>query len=164
MGVKNRDGLTPKRAEFARLVAEGKTLREAYRKAFSAGRMQEKTIDRKAGELMKDARVKAKVEKIRARIEEKAERESVMSCTEVLHELSMIASGKGEYPVYGLDGKLLGNRPASMSARLRSLELLARSHGAFTERVNVTSTEPFKVTITTLPEEKSENTNEEASK
>ena len=63
--------LTPKQESFAQAVVSGMTQSDAYRSAYSAGKMKAETIQRKACELMKDGKITARVEELRKPVVEK---------------------------------------------------------------------------------------------
>ena len=65
--------LTPKQEKFAREVASGKTQADAYRAAYSAGKMADKTVIEAASRLMADSNISARVEVIRKPITERAQ-------------------------------------------------------------------------------------------
>ena len=53
-------GLTPKQEKFTQELVAGKSQREAYKAAYNAANMKDETIDRKACELFKNGKVKAR--------------------------------------------------------------------------------------------------------
>ena len=57
--------LTPKQESFAQNVASGKTQADAYRAAFSAGKMKPETIQQAASRLMANSKVSARVTELR---------------------------------------------------------------------------------------------------
>lgn len=63
--------LTAKQEAFAQAVADGKTQSDAYRSAYSASKMADKTVWVKASELMADGKVSARVGELRAALAEK---------------------------------------------------------------------------------------------
>ena len=56
--------MTAKEETFARAVAEGRTLRDAYRGAYDMSRMKEGTVDRKAQEVLHKPHVAAYVARL----------------------------------------------------------------------------------------------------
>ena len=65
--------LTPKQEKFAREVASGKTQADAYRAAYSAGNMTDKTVIEKASRLMAQGNIRARVGEIQKPITERAQ-------------------------------------------------------------------------------------------
>ena len=63
-------GLTPQQEAFARAVASGKSLSDAYRDAYHSDRMKPATINRRASELMAHGKVTARVAELRAELAE----------------------------------------------------------------------------------------------
>lgn len=64
--------LTPKQEKFAQCVADGMTQADAYRAAYSAGKMKAETVQNKAHVLMKDGEVAARVDSLRTALADKA--------------------------------------------------------------------------------------------
>lgn len=126
--------LTNKQEAFVLALIEGKSQREAYRSAYKADRMKEKTIDEKASRLFAEDKVRARFEELQAKVREKAEQRSVASAVEVLEELSDIGFGRKEYPSYDMFGNKFDRYP-SVTQRTKALELLGKKYGLFTERV-----------------------------
>ena len=65
--------LTPKQEKFAREVASGKTQADAYRAAYSAGKMSDKTVHEAASRLMADSKISTRVKEIQKPITERAQ-------------------------------------------------------------------------------------------
>lgn len=57
--------LTGKQEAFAQAIADGKTQADAYRTAYAAEKMADKTIWEKASALMADGKVSARVDELR---------------------------------------------------------------------------------------------------
>lgn len=57
--------LTPKQEAFCQAMLTAKDQSEAYRKAFSAGKMKPATVHSKASILMADGKVRARIEELR---------------------------------------------------------------------------------------------------
>lgn len=150
VGVKDKDGLTPAMSSFCEALVASDDVCGAYRAAYNAGRMKEATVRRKAYELLQNPKVAARMEKLKEKVRKTSEAAAVMSRVEVLQELTRIAGGTGVYPVYGTDGEELVPRPASLSQRLKALELLGKHHQIFTESVKIGTEKPFEVNITVL--------------
>ena len=64
--------LTPKQEKLAQCVADGMTQADAYRAAYSAGKMKAETVQNKAHVLMKDGEVAARVDSLRTALADKA--------------------------------------------------------------------------------------------
>lgn len=63
--------LTSKQEAFAQAIASGKSQADAYRLAYSAGKMADATIWSKASVLMADGKVTARVAELRKQLENK---------------------------------------------------------------------------------------------
>jgi len=88
--------LTPKREAFANAVASGMTQADAYRHAFSAGKMQDATIHKRASELMTDGEVAGRVAELRKPIAKKAQM-TLESHLEDLQKLRNMAVKEKQY-------------------------------------------------------------------
>lgn len=66
MSAKNEWGLTPQQEKFAQEVAKGKSLSDAYRAAYRAGRMKPQTINDAASKLMANPEITHRVKALQA--------------------------------------------------------------------------------------------------
>lgn len=64
--------LTPKQEKFIQAIVAGKTQREAYKEAYNATNMKDKTIDENACRLMNNSKVKARYEELMEEHKKKA--------------------------------------------------------------------------------------------
>lgn len=92
--------LTDKQENFVLALINGKSQREAYRSAYKADRMTDKTVDEKASRLFAQDKVRARFEELQAKVRGEAEQRGVASTADVLEELSNIGMGRKEYPGY----------------------------------------------------------------
>lgn len=60
--------LTPRRERFAQCIASGMSQADAYRASFSVERSTAKTIQEAASRLMKDSKIRARLDELRAPI------------------------------------------------------------------------------------------------
>lgn len=81
------DELNDRQLRFARMLADGLTKTEAYRKAFDCSKLTDKTVATNACRLSKNANVLRKLEELRDR----ADSEAVMSRREALERLTAMA-------------------------------------------------------------------------
>ena len=126
--------LTNKQEAFVLALIEGKSQREAYRSAYKADRMKDKTVDEKASRLFAEGKVRARFEELQAKVSSEAEKRGVASAADVLEELSNIGMGRKEYPSYDMFGNQYSRYP-SVTQRTKALELLGKKYGLFTDRV-----------------------------
>ena len=126
--------LTDKQERFVQELITGKSQREAYKAAYDAAKMKDKTIDEKACKLLAQDKVRARYEALQTAVRAEGERRAVASAVEVLEELTAIGMGEKDYPAYDMFGKEMPRKP-SMTARLKALELLAKHHSLFTDKV-----------------------------
>lgn len=126
--------LTNKQEAFVLALIEGKSQREAYRSAYKADRMKDKTVDEKASRLFAEGKVRARFEELQAKVRSEAEQRGVASAADVLEELSDIGLGRKEYPAYDMFGNKFDRYP-SVTQRTKALEMLGKKYGLFTDRV-----------------------------
>ena len=107
-------GLTPKQEAFARAYVETGNASEAYRKIYNASRMKPETVNRKAKELLDNGKITARVDELRARLDDEA-----------------IANAKERQRWWT---QVMRNDAVDMKDRLKASELLGKVQGDFVER------------------------------
>ena len=83
--------LTQKQEKFVQELIKGKSQRQAYKAAYNAKNMADKTIDEKACRLIKQDKVKARFEEIRGKVVKRAEAKAIITAEEVLRGIADIA-------------------------------------------------------------------------
>lgn len=136
--------LTDKREKFVQGLIAGMSQREAYKAAFNASRMKDSTIDTKASELLANGKVRGRYEELQGKVRSASETAAVATAVEVLEELTNLAMGKKEYPSLDMFGNPV-QRPVSVSARIKALELMAKHHKLLTDNVNLSGTAPVQI-------------------
>lgn len=126
--------LTQKQEKYVQNLVAGMSQREAYKDAYNALKMKDSTIDEKASRLLSQDKVRARYDDLMGRVRDEADAAAVASALEVLQELSAIALGKKEYPSLDIFGNPV-DRPVSVGARLKALELMAKKYGLLTDKV-----------------------------
>jgi len=126
--------LTDKQERFVQELIKGKSQREAYKKAYNADRMKNETIDVKASKLFGEDKVRIRYEELQGKVRTEGEQNAVASAVEVFQELSNIGLGRKDYPVTDAFGNVI-DRPVTVAARIKALELLGKYHGAFTDKM-----------------------------
>lgn len=116
--VDKEDRLTGKQEAFAQLVAKGSMLVEAYREAGYMPNGSDKTQWEAASRLMANSKVLARVKQIQADIEE---------------DRRTIERRREEYVLKRLQDE--AERAETDGARVRALELMGKTIGMFTDRV-----------------------------
>jgi hypothetical protein len=137
VGIRDKeDRLTPKQEAFVRQVLAGDDLSTAYRKAYDADKMSPASINREAHRLSSNP-------KITPRIRRGMEVREV-SVQSSYHSL--------RHSVIERLDQMADDTDASDSARVRSLEMLGKHVGLFTDQVSITtdrSTEELQEELTT---------------
>ncbi len=129
--------LTSKQEAFAQAIVSGKSQADAYRKAFSAGKMKDTTIHVKASELMADGKVTVRVAELRAPVVAKLQ--------------------------YGLEAAMLEAADAFRVAKAKdnggamvaAVQLRAKLNGLLVEK-REDVTDPFKKAIAGMSAEKAQ--------
>ena len=137
VGIRDKeDRLTPKQEAFVRQVLAGDDLSTAYRKAYDASKMSATSINREAHRLSNNPKITPRLKRGMEVREVSAQASHHSLRHSVIERLDHMAN----------DGD------ASDSARVRSLELLGKHVGLFTDQVNITSersTEELQEELTT---------------
>ena len=120
---KEEKPLTGKQEAFAKLVAGGAVLSDAYRECYAADSMKDSTVWSEACRLAQNPKVSARIKDIQADME--ADRRTIERRREewVLKRLSEEA-----------------DQADNASSRIRALELVGKTIGMFTDRVEQSET------------------------
>jgi len=118
--VRDTDRLTAKQESFAQQVAAGSILSDAYRASYAAENMKDKTIWEEACKLAQHPKVAQRIKAIQADIEADQRTRAARRSEFVLKQLQDEAMGAET------DG-----------ARVRALELLGKTVGLFTDKVEI---------------------------
>ena len=111
--------ITAKMQAFVSNIANGMSPKDAYRKAYDCSRSAESTIISSANELLKDSRISELLESVWETVKENIVNDAVATKRHVMSELFKHAQ----------------NDEAQLSNRLKSLELMGRAVGMFTDKV-----------------------------
>ena len=128
--ARQKRALTPKQEAFARYVATGHALSDAYRMAYDAGRMKDTTVNRKASGLHSLPAIRSRVQEL-SKIED---RKSIADRTELLQIATNIVRGGGDV------------KPSEI---LKAIEILSRMQGFDSPQTSV----QFNVSVRRSPEE-----------
>jgi len=134
-------GLTPKQEQFARLVAKGLNLSEAYRQSYRTDTMSDKTVWQSAWKASRHPKVAEMIERLQKANESMELHDSERAKAWALERLKCEATGSET------DG-----------ARIRAIELVMKHHGLLTDKVSVKDeTERTAIDIRTMLEERLAN-------
>jgi hypothetical protein len=111
--------ITPKMQAFVSNIAQGLSPKDAYRKAYDCSNSAESTIISGANTLLKDSRITQLLESVWETVKENIVNDAVATKRHVMSELFKHAQ----------------NEEAQLSNRLKSLELMGRAVGMFTDKV-----------------------------
>lgn len=114
--------LTPKREKFAKLYVEEGEASKAYREAFSTKGMSDKTIWEAASRLLKDSKVAARVDELKAQHQERhnvtvdsllaelEEARTTAQTSEKPQSAAMVSATMGKARILGLDKQVLEHK------------------------------------------------------
>lgn len=83
--------LTQKQERFVQELIKGKSQREAYKAAYNASNMADKTIDEKASRLFKQDKLRARYEQLRDKVIKRTEEKAIITAEEIIREIVNIA-------------------------------------------------------------------------
>ena len=133
----NEKRITAKMQAFVSNIAQGMSPKDSYRKAYDCSRSAESTIMSSANELLKDPRITQLLESVWETVKENIVNDAIATKRHVMSELFKHAQ----------------NDEAQLSNRLKSLELMGRAVGMFTDKVETKveeiSTEQLKKELET---------------
>ena len=121
--VGKEDRLTAKQEAFAKQVAKGAVLSDAYRECYAAEGMRDSTIWSEACKLAQNPKVSTRVKAIQAEMEE---------------DRRTIARRREEFVLKRLAEE--AEQAETDGARVRALELLGKTVSMFTDRIEQTDT------------------------
>lgn len=133
-GRRNEKGLTPKQENFARNVAEGMSLSNAYRAAYDAENMSSEAVNVEASRLRDHPAVSLRVDELVEERVRELERKGISDRDEVTKLAKQFATDDG--------------KPDAI--RLRALELWGRTCGAFVEIIEDKRERPVAAVTTEL--------------
>ena len=126
--------LTLKQEAFVQGLITGKSQREAYRAAYNAEKMMDKTVDEKASRLLAQGKVRARYEELQERLKKESSSAAIATAKEVLEELTNIAFGRKQYPSSDMLGNEIQVSP-TIPQRQKALEALAKHHGLMSDKI-----------------------------
>lgn len=83
--------LTHKQEKYVQELIKGKTQRQAYKAAYNAKNMNDKTIDVKASELLKKDNVRGRYEQLRGKVIKRTEEKAIITAEEIIQGIADIA-------------------------------------------------------------------------
>lgn len=124
--------LTQKQERFVQELIKGRSQREAYKAAYDAERMTDKTVDEKACRLFADGKVRARYEELRSLSEQQAVDDAVSMRAFIIQQLKEIAAGeaKNERVEQGPDGEIRRrSSEAKQADRIAAMNMLKELYG-----------------------------------
>jgi hypothetical protein len=119
VGVKSPDKrITPKMRQFASLMAQGHSSRDAYRQAYDCSRSSEASIVAGANKLLRDGRVSELMQSVWESVEKNIIDDQIAARRHVLEQLYAHAN----------------DTKGRTSDKLKALELMGKAFGMFTDK------------------------------
>lgn len=158
MASPKKDKLTDKDENYIRLLLQGMSQRQAYKKAFKPKNMTDNTIDRKACELFNSSKVQGRYKELQKELDDKA----ILSAVERMKLLSRIAKDEEK------EKKIITNSetkeyeekeyPNSNDTKMKAIDLLNKMDNTYQTNINLVNDAPIiKIERPTRNEEKAEN-------
>ncbi len=119
--------LTPKQEAFVQNIIQGMSQADAYRSAYSAKRMSDKTIHETASRLMADPKVSARVKELR----DKLSKETIMSAQKRLEWLT----------------DTINDKEVSIGDKLKAVDIMNKMQGEYTQKVEASVTNAVNINI-----------------
>lgn len=124
--------LTQKQERFVQELIKGRSQREAYKAAYGAGQMTDKTVDEKACRLFADPKVRARYEELRSLADQKTGDDAASMRAFIIAQLKEIAAGeaKNERVEQGPDGEIRRrSSEAKQADRIAAMNMLKELYG-----------------------------------
>lgn len=125
--------LTAKQEKFALNIFDGMNQAEAYRDAYPNNRMSDKTIWETASRLIKNPKVVARIEELRA----EAAKGSILTAKERLEYLSRVITGEEKEKVAQIvEGQQFEfELPISVKNKLNAVDLMNKMQGEYVQKI-----------------------------
>jgi phage terminase small subunit len=128
--------LTDKQERFAIAVAEGKNQSDAYRSAYNAENMTDKTINESASRLMADHKVSTRIEKLRAKVVDNMVKKAIVTVEDTLQAyLKIRDTCMAELEITSKTGDKLATQLVDANAAKAANDSIAKYLGMFVEKV-----------------------------
>ena len=137
--------LTAKQEAFVKNIIDGMSQADAYRSAYSAKKMSDKTIHEAASRLMKDSKITARLTELRNQMMTS----SIMSARERLEYLTRVIKGEEcEKLVQFIEGERIEEEvPTAIKTRLNALDIMNKMQGEYVQKVEAEVTNAVNITI-----------------
>lgn len=125
-----KEELTVKQEKFVQNIVSGMSQRQAYKDAYNAENMTDKSIDEEACRLFNDIKISTRYKSIMKKLED----EAIMTARERMIWLSDVVKGKVKHTSYGSNGEAYENE-AYISDKLRAVDTLNKMSGEYITKV-----------------------------
>ena len=140
--------LTQKQEKFVQNLIKGMSQRDAYKNSYDAANMADDTIDNKACNLFKQAKIRARYEELIGILNEKNTEKAIMSAQERMEWLTRIVTGEEKETIMLDDIEV--SKSADLTTRMKALDILNKMSGEYIEKLkigNENEDKPFEVNI-----------------
>lgn len=125
--------LTAKQEKFVQGIIEGKSQADAYRSAYNAKKMTDKTVWEKASKLMADGKVRARLQELR----DDLMKPSIMSAQERLEYLTRVINGEEKEKVAQIvNGEVVVvEAPSALKTKLNAIDIMNKMQGEYVQKI-----------------------------
>jgi phage terminase small subunit len=125
--------LTPKQEKFVQGIIEGKSQADAYRSAYNAKKMTDKTIHEAASKLMADSKIATRVQELRERIAT----DNIMSAQQRMEWLTELVKSEAE----------------STTDKLRAVDIMNKMQGEYVQKIEADVSSDVTINIELVDDE-----------
>lgn len=130
--------LTAKQEKFILAVVEGMTQADAYRHAYNASNMTDKTIIEKASKLMAQDNIRARYDEMMDKVRKSAEDKAIVTVEDVLQSILKIREVCMQpIPVTDKVGNKVGETVLDTNGALKANEMLGKTLRMFTDKTEI---------------------------
>lgn len=119
--------LTPKQEKFVQSLIQGMSQADAYRSAYAAKNMSDKTIHEAASRLVADSKVSARLSELR----EQMTKDTIMSAQKRLEWLT----------------EAIANKDIAVNDKLKAIDIMNKMQGEYTQKVQAEVTNAVNINI-----------------
>jgi phage terminase small subunit len=131
--------LTDKQEKFVLGVSQGMTQADAYRQAYNASKMTDKSIHELASKLMTNTKIKSRFEELRGKVVERMEKKAIVTIEGLLQDLQMIKeTSLSKLPIIKKTEngeEQVGEEIQDPTSAIKAIELMGKHLKMFTDKI-----------------------------
>lgn len=124
--------LTPKQEQFVQNMVKGMSQADAYRAAYSAKKMSDKTIHEAASRLVADSKISARLSELRGQLT----KETIMTAQRRLEWLTEVINGEND-----------------LNAKLKAVDIMNKMQGEYVQKVEANVTNDVTINVELVDDE-----------